>query len=93
MCETPVYKTPVCTTPVYETPVCVCETTVSNRDTLECETPDCTKCENFDYETPDSQCDRTSYTTTFIIGAIVGIIGLLMGASGLIIACVTIKKR
>ena len=73
-----------------QTSVCKCATPDSDCDTLECETPDC---ENFDCETPDNQCDSTSYTTPLIIGAIVGIIGLLVGASGFIIACVTIKKR
>ena len=56
------------------------------------ETLDC-KCENFDCETPNTECNGASYTTPLIIGAIVGIIGILLGASGLIIACVTVKQR
>ena len=75
-----------------ETLDCKCETPVCDCDTLECESPDC-KFENIDCESPNNEWDGTTSTTPLIIGAIVGIIGLLLGASGLIIACVTIKQR
>ena len=35
----------------------------------------------------------TGCTTPFVTGVIIGIIGALVGASGLIIACVTVKWR
>ena len=39
-----------------------------------------------------SECESSS-KTPLIVGVVIGIIGVLVGASGLIITCVTVKLR
>ena len=62
--------------------------TTTGDTTLDC------KCETPVYETPDYKClSCTSCTIPLIIGVIIGIIAVLVGACGLIITCVMVKWR
>ena len=53
----------------------------------------CTLTTGMTLTSESESCNNTPLIIGIVIGVIVGIFGVLVGTSGLIIACVTVKQR